>query len=63
MKKQIGGIVNPCVVGGVSSNRPPTRAEQAGKLELPSMNDKTAIELQRQQLRQEEANRANRQNG
>ena len=59
MKKQVGGIVNPAVVGGIISNRPP-HAE--GQVQVPNMNDMKAIQAQREALRQEELARAQRQN-
>jgi hypothetical protein len=59
MKKQLGGIVtNPSI--GISTNRPPTRGEQ-NPVSLPQMNDRAAIEAQREQLRQEELNRSKQQ--
>jgi hypothetical protein len=57
-KQQIGGIVNPSVVGGLIRNRPPTRAEAAGPLIIPELNDMAAIRAQREELRQEELARS-----
>ena len=58
MKKQVGGIICPPSIG-LSSNRPQTRAEQ-NPVKIPDMNDKAAIQQQRDQLRQEENERANK---
>jgi hypothetical protein len=58
----IGGMINTRAVGGLVSNRPPTRGEQ-NAVKLPQMNDNAAIEAQREELRQQEAQRGRQQQG
>lgn len=52
-------VVNPAV-GGIISNRPPTRGEQ-NPVKIPDMHDVKAIQAQRESMRQEEANRGRQQ--
>lgn len=59
-KLNVGGIVNPAVVGGIVSNRP---ASPQGQVQVPNLNDMKAIQAQREALRQEELARSQRQNG
>jgi hypothetical protein len=59
MNKISGMVVNPAV-GGIISNRPPTRGEQ-NPVKIPDMHDVKAIQAQREAMRQEEANRGRQQ--
>ncbi len=61
-KTPVGSIVHQPVVGSLISNRPPTRAEAAGPLVIPALNDMEAIRAQRESLRQEEMSRSQKKN-
>jgi hypothetical protein len=56
MSNGISGMVNTRSVGGLVSNRPPTRGEQ-NPIKLPEMHDVKGIEAQREELRRQEAAR------